>query len=255
MSDPTITLYDITCNVPGKAWSPNTWKARTVLNHKRIPYKTVWIAYPDIASTLKKLGGAPTSTNPDGKPHYTLPAILDNSGESPVVVTDSLAIAEYLEKKYPDRPVFPKGGKALQYTFEEAFNRIVFPHFGKILRPLAWQILDKPSQAYFRETRERWYGNGKILEEWSPEGPVREHDWALLQGGFDTLATLLDKNGKGVMYVAGGIEPTRADMIVVSHLAWIIAVAPEDWEKRVKYWNDGRWEKLWKMSEPWRAVR
>ena len=227
---------------------------RTVLNHKHIPYKTEWVSYPDIAPTLKKLGGSPTSTDPDGNPLYTLPAIIDSSGDAPIIVTDSLAIAEYLDAKYPERPVLPKEGIALQYIFEETFRRIVLPHLRKILIPLIWRILDERSQMYYRETRERWLGNGKTLEEWSPEGSVREGHWALLKTGFDTLAMILDKNGPGAAYVAGGTEPTRADMIIVAYLAWLIAAAPEDWENRVRHWNDGRWDRLWKISEPWRVV-
>ncbi|KAF8488122.1 hypothetical protein JB92DRAFT_1450842 [Gautieria morchelliformis] len=252
-SEPKITLLDIPSTTRSKAWNPNTWKARTVLNHKRIPYKTEWISYPDIASTLKKLGVSPTSTDPDGNPLYTLPAIVDLSGDAAVVIMDSLAIAEYLDEKYPERPVLPKAGRALQYIFEETFKRIVGPHLGKLLLPPVWNILDERSQVYFRETRERWYGNGKPLEEWSPEGPIRDGHWALLKQGFDTLAMILDKNGPGVIYVAGGTEPTRADMIIVSHLAWLIATTPDDWE-RVRLWNDGRWGRLWEISEPWRAV-
>jgi glutathione S-transferase len=229
---------------------------RAVLNYKRIPYKTEWVPYPDIAPTLQRLGGSPTDTVPDGNPYYTLPAIIDSSGDTPVIVTDSLSIAEYLDAKYPERPVLPERGKALQYVFEDTFRRTVGQHLPKILVPLIWHILDERSQVYYRKTRERWYrtpGYGK-LEDWSPEGPVREGHWALLKTGFDTLAMILDKNGPGVMYVAGGTEPTRADMIIVGYLAWLIAATPEDWENRVRHWNDGRWDRLWKISEPWRVV-
>ena len=227
-----------------------------MLNYKRIPYKTEWIPFPDIAATLQKLAVSPISIDPDGNPLYTLPAIIDTSGDPPVIVTDSLSIAEYLDEKYSERPVLPKESKALQYIFEETFRRTVGPHFRKILIPHVWHLLDERSQGYFRETRERWnrrYGDGK-LEEWSPEGPVRENHWALLKNGFDTLAVILEKNGPGVTYVAGGTEPTRADMIIVAYLAWIVAATPEDWRNRVRHWNDGRWDRLWKISEPWRVV-
>ncbi|KAF8588673.1 hypothetical protein K439DRAFT_1233675, partial [Ramaria rubella] len=79
---------------------------RILLNYKGIPYKTTWVSYPDIEPTLKKLGCSPTGTKPDdpSKPFYTLPAIIDTSNGTQVVIADSLAIAEYLEAKYPDRP-------------------------------------------------------------------------------------------------------------------------------------------------------
>lgn len=171
-----------------------------------------------------------------------------------MIVTDSRAIAEYLDAKFPERPVLPKESMALQYIFEDTFTRIVRPHLRTILVPLIWHILDERSQLYYRETRERWFENGRSLEQWSPEGHVRESHWALIKGGFDTIAMILDKNGPDVTYVAGGTEPTRADMIIVAYLAWLIAATPEDWKNRVRHWHDGRWDRLWKASEPWRAI-
>ncbi|KAF8515792.1 hypothetical protein BU17DRAFT_93208 [Hysterangium stoloniferum] len=106
MSEPKITLFDISSFCKPQAWSPNTWKARLVLNYKQIPYKTVWVSFPDIEDTLKNIGGKPTGFKPNkggNAPLYTLPAILDESGDTPVVIADSLAIAEYLDAKYPER--------------------------------------------------------------------------------------------------------------------------------------------------------
>jgi len=86
---------------------------------------------PDVESTLIKLRGKATSTKPNDplKPHYTLPAILDESGAEPVTVVDSLHIAEYLNEKFPERSVIPKKGKALEYIFEEIFKTTVGAHF------------------------------------------------------------------------------------------------------------------------------
>jgi len=125
MPEPKITFYDISSLLGLKTWSPNTWKPRLVLNYKQIPYKTVWVALSDVEDAVKKIGGKPTDVKPNkggGVPMYTLPAILDESGDTPVVVTDSTAIIEYLDAKYPDRPVLPKSGKALEYAFEGFFQ-------------------------------------------------------------------------------------------------------------------------------------
>ncbi|KAF8577827.1 hypothetical protein K439DRAFT_1639384 [Ramaria rubella] len=250
---PFIALFDIPSTLDHQPWNPNTWKARAVLNYKRLPYKTIWLSYPDIESTLKKLGAPARAVDPQGKPHYMLPAILDTSGVSPILVTDSLNIAEYLEEKYPERPIFPKDGKALEYAFEETFNRIVGPPMWKMMLPLAWNILDERSQKYFCEKRERWNGS-KVLDKWCPEAHMTEKDWNALMHGFNTLAAILDMNGPSQKFVAGGTEPTRADLIIVSYLASIIVAAPEKWNEEVRHWSNGRWEKLWKLSEPWRVI-
>ncbi|KAF8518717.1 hypothetical protein JB92DRAFT_2901346 [Gautieria morchelliformis] len=109
---------------------------RPVLNYKRIPYKTVWLSYPDIESTLTKLGCAAIATKPEDptKSHYTLPAIVDTGSSPPAVIIGSLAVAEYLDTKYPARPVFPKQGTAPQYTFEACFKSLVITRFRRCSR-------------------------------------------------------------------------------------------------------------------------
>ena len=225
-----------------------------MLNYKRIPYKTVWVSYPDIEPTLVKLGCAPTATKPNdpSKSHYTLPAIVDASSTPPVVIADSLAIAEYLDEKYPDRPVFPKQGKALQYVFEKWFVSLLSAGMSEILLPPTSTILDDRGKVYFQETREKLFG--KKLEELNPEGEVRDGHWKVVQSAFDKLAAVIEQNGPGVDYIAGGSEPTRADLIYISFLIWIRAVVPDEWENRVKHWNGGRWERMLKVTEEWQTV-
>jgi len=125
-----------------------------------------------------------------------------------------------------------------------------------VLIPLAMDILDERSKVYFRATRELWYG--RKLEDFSPEGYVRDAQWEKIRVGFDQVASRLDKNGGNIDFVAGGNEPTRADLLIVSFLAWIMAVAPEEgWGQRVGHWNGGRWARLWSRatSGGWTAVR
>ena len=69
---------------------------RYVLNIKRIPYKTVWVEYPDIKPLCLKIGASPAESLPDGSPLYTLPVIYDPNTQTPV--SDSAAIARYLDK-------------------------------------------------------------------------------------------------------------------------------------------------------------
>lgn len=121
-----------------------------------------------------------------------------------------------------------------------------------IMLPATCAILDDRGNAYFRQTRELWYG--KSLEQFSPEGEVREGHWKGLQTAFEKLAAILEKNGPGVDYVAGGNEPTRADIVHISFLLWIKVVVPDEWEKRVKHWSGGRWERLLKQTEEWQTI-
>ncbi|KAF8515789.1 hypothetical protein BU17DRAFT_93205 [Hysterangium stoloniferum] len=255
MSEPNITFFDIPSLCKPQAWSPNTWKARLVLNYKQIPYKTVWVAYPDIEDTLKKIGGKPTGVKPNkggNVPLYTLPAILDESGDTPVVITDSLAIAEYLDAKYPDRPVLPKTGRALEHAFEQFLDLGPRIPFRQLMLGASYKIQEERSKPYWLRTRSEWYNIDLI--GLSPEGPVRDGHWNELEKGLDKLAEVLDKNGPDVEWVAGGSEPTRADFIMTAWLLWIKIVVPDEWEKKVKPLNGGRWDKLLKKTEAWQTV-
>lgn len=49
-----LLLFDIPSK-EGRAWSPNVWKVRAVLNYKKIPYRTEWIEFPDIEPKMKEL--------------------------------------------------------------------------------------------------------------------------------------------------------------------------------------------------------
>ena len=48
---------------------------RYLLNYKKIPYKTVWLSFPDIKPTLQKLGFRPSAVSRDGTEYWTLPVI------------------------------------------------------------------------------------------------------------------------------------------------------------------------------------
>ncbi|KAK0237618.1 hypothetical protein EDD85DRAFT_1022854 [Armillaria nabsnona] len=97
---------------------PISDKDRTYcLNLKNLPYQTVYVEIPDVKALAKKIGAAPTSMWPDESPKYTIPIIQDHS--TGAVISDSPAIAAYLNKTYPSSgPVLiPSGTLALQLAF------------------------------------------------------------------------------------------------------------------------------------------
>jgi hypothetical protein len=52
--EPEIVLYDLAC-IKNVCFSPVVWRIRLMLNYKRIPYRTVFLEFPDIEPTLKGL--------------------------------------------------------------------------------------------------------------------------------------------------------------------------------------------------------
>ncbi len=49
-----IVLYDLACT-KNTCFSPVVWGIRLMLNYKQIPYKTIFLEFPDIEPTLKNL--------------------------------------------------------------------------------------------------------------------------------------------------------------------------------------------------------
>jgi len=235
----TIILYDIPSLVPGNAWSPNPWKARAVLNYKRIPYRTEWVEYPDIAGLSKKLGINPTSQKKDGGPLYTLPAIHDPS--TGIYMADSLAIAEYLEKTYPDTPsVFPDNTVALQKAFEPTFRQNISSVFSFII-PAVYPKLNPASKEYFRRTREISFG--KKLEDLVPTGNDRTEAWGSFKKGMDTIHSYLISTDNKGPYMMGD-KISWSDLVLFSFLYWWKVIWGEDSQewKDIASWNGGRWE-------------
>jgi Glutathione S-transferase, N-terminal domain len=135
-----ITLYDIP-TTQQELWSPNTWKTRYSLNYKKLPFRTEWVEYPDIASLYKK-NGIPLVKTRQGKSVTTLPLIKDDTSGTPVFVAESFEIAKYLDKTYPDPTsrLVPEEANAAEKQAalpDEVFGTVLGPH-----------LLGDPAQGY-----------------------------------------------------------------------------------------------------------
>jgi len=234
----TIIFYDIPSTNPGSAFSPNTFRIRYTLNFKGIPYKTEWVELPDIQPLCKKLGIPPTSKKADGSDHYTLPAIHDPS--TGVSIADSILIAEYLEKTYPDTPkVFPNNTLALQATFVDALGGNLSAMF-KFAVPVICSSLNPRSEEYFRRTREKAFG--KAIEEVAPKGEAADAEWAKLKDGLTKVDAWYAKNGgKGPFLL--GETASWGDIVFASFLMTARTLWGEDSQqwKDISSWNNGRW--------------
>jgi hypothetical protein len=85
----------------------------------------VWVEFADVQAINKQIGANPTTQYPDGAPRYTLPTIHDlNTGR---IVSESYAIARYLDEQYTDRPVLTKATEADQGDFAKNADSVVGP--------------------------------------------------------------------------------------------------------------------------------
>jgi len=221
--------------LPDQAWSPNVWKVRYALNIKLIPYKTVWVEYPDIEALAVKLGIKPTSWRPNGQPYYTLPIIHDPTTN--VSISESFDIIAYLDRTYPDTPtLLPKGSRVLQAAFEPA----VLAAFGvleyAIVLPATHKIINTASQEFFWRT--------KNMAQLNPGGDTTEH-WKKLKEGLGTVDGWLKRKEEAHKYIAGDTI-SFADISLVARLLWPKRVFGEDSEEwqRISSWHGGRWGAL-----------
>lgn len=143
-----IVFYDLASKVKGLSWSSSTWKIRFTLNYKRLPYKTVFVEFPEIARVSQEIGARSTGTWPDGSPKYTVPAIYDPSTKT--TVAESITIARYLDETYPDTPrVIPEGTEAFHAAIEVAIRTVIHPNSMHLVMPLAPPLLSPDSAAYY----------------------------------------------------------------------------------------------------------
>ncbi|KAJ3119018.1 hypothetical protein HDU96_003193 [Phlyctochytrium bullatum] len=97
--------------------TPNTWKVRLSLLHKKVPFETKEIDLIGTATELSAKRGSKA----------TVPALEFDDGS---ILCDSFKIAEYLEKTYPDAPSLFTGTSAVpasegEVALGKAYARLV----------------------------------------------------------------------------------------------------------------------------------
>ncbi|ESK98217.1 hypothetical protein Moror_264 [Moniliophthora roreri MCA 2997] len=137
-----------------------------MLNFKGIPYRTVWVEYPDIEATCKKIGALPTGVKLNGSPLYTLPVIHDP--HTGATISDSALIAEYLYRAYPAKStLIPAGTQTLQAAFRDVSVAKLTPLW-QLALPKMTLILGPRSEEYYRRTKLPI--SGMTMEEMYPCG-------------------------------------------------------------------------------------
>ncbi|KAI0712276.1 hypothetical protein C8Q76DRAFT_797147 [Earliella scabrosa] len=247
-----IVLYDIARNgasPEATAWAPSPWRARYCLNIKRIPYRTIWVELPDIAALYAQLGVAPRPDFDGNRPgpRFTLPIIHDPNTQR--TVADSRAIVRYLDETYPTHgPVLlPAGTAALHAAFEHAFFDAAACRLPAAMMSATYAGLNPASQAYFKETREAWFG--------SLDAADHGEAWAGVKAGFHVVAGWLDAEAEGAPFF-GGEGIVFADVTVAAFLRCLQAVfGAESAEWRdVLEWDGGRWARLMEAFGKYGAV-
>ena len=175
-------------------------------------------------------------------------------GRVPTYVSDSWAIALYLERTYPPPKypaLFPHNSIALQQAMIIQLSRTVHQHLRGLAISLIGleHVLDDRGHDHYMQTREESFGKPltQLLEEskvvWSSD----------TRGAWKTIGEMLDANGP--MEQAGlfvmGKEMSYSDFVIAGLILWLQrAEGPEGQHyKELLEWDGGRWGLIWNEIE------
>lgn len=196
----TLALYSLCGARPQHFFSPHCWKAVMALAHKGLAFDEIPTTYAGIT----RIGGGFSPTLP----------VLDDNGH---LVSDSFAIALYLEDAYPDRPSLfgGEGGKALSRMVEGYAQMVIHTAIMKMALMDIHGALDEGDKAYFRQSREERLG--RKLEDVVADRAAEE---AAFAAKLEPMRHML----KFQPFI-GGESPLFADYIVFGALQWLRVTA------------------------------
>ncbi|KAL7943906.1 hypothetical protein V8C42DRAFT_358641 [Trichoderma barbatum] len=236
-----------------------TKTTRTVLNYKGLDYQTEWLDSLISRATLKTSRSCNYSiiitiadSNHGGrglsvtKNHtgfeYSVPAMMDADG---TYVMDSLNIAEYLEKKYPEPSIRLHSPKVRHMM--DIVNRVMITLAPNFILPFTNDILVSPHREYFIETRSALYGMSLEMVEATMGG----------KGAYDAAAPLLkeltrmlEEHPEGPFLL--GSEPSYGDLVWVALMVFLQIVGNGVFEAMLEYGgNPTIHRNLLTAAEPW----
>ena len=190
----SMVLYDLAGADPDLRFSPYCWRTRFALAHKGVPVETVPWRFTD-ADAIAFSG--------QGK----VPVLRDEG----TTVSDSWAIATYLEDHHPTPTLFGGSGGRAHALFINAWADAVL--VGGIARFIVrdlLDIIDPKDQDYFRGSREARFGATLEAVQDGRDGRLAAfHDLLL------PIRLVLRRQNW-----LGGAAPSYADHIVAGTLMW-----------------------------------
>jgi glutathione S-transferase len=197
-----ITLWELG-GKDDRRYSLFSWRTRMALRHKGLDFATQPVRMSD-KQAIDFSGGK------------TVPVIRDDREGKVSVVRDSWQIAEYLEKTYPERPLFP-GGPGLFLTFNAWVDRAVVPAMLPVVAADIHERIDPADRDYFRATMEKFLR--KTLEQ-----AAGERVQALERFGraVDPMQAALKRQP-----FVSGEAPAYADYALFSVFQWARVMSPQ----------------------------
>lgn len=194
-----LHFFDLAAADPAIRFSPYCWRLRFALELKGLPASTTAWRFTD------------TSALPAG--HRTVPTLVDGA----TVISDSFAIARYLEEAYPDRPSLFGGRVGLAHA--RLINAWVDSAVQPLMVPLIvrdiWAALLPRDQDYFRTTREARLGTTLEAAQAGRDQSVAAFRKAL----HPARIALRDAPW------LGGAAPSYADCVLIGAFMWARSIS------------------------------
>lgn len=195
-----IILYDLAGAEAERRFSPYCWRTRMALAHKGLAFETV----PWRFTEKDKI-----AFSGQGR----VPVIRDGDR----VVSDSGAIADYLETRYPDRPSLfgGPGGRALTQFVADWTEIVLHAAIIRFVVLDIWRHVAAEDREYFRRSREERFG--MTLEEC-----VRDREARL--PAFRAALAPLRRTVERQPFL-GGDSANYADYVVFGAFQWARAIS------------------------------
>lgn len=193
-----ITLYELAGN--SVIFSPYCWRVRLALLHKELDFLSVKTAFTEIKNIS------------DGE-FKTVPVLNDES----ITMNDSFKIIEYLEANYPEKPsLFNSNEGRVLSMFIETWANSLHSDIAKMAISDIHSHLQEQDKAYFRATRESFFGNELSL--------IQQENYDTAKKSFLSKLNVLEKQLTKSKFI-GGISPLYPDFIVFGSLQWLLTTS------------------------------
>jgi glutathione S-transferase len=190
----SIVLHDLAGADPDLRFSPYCWRTRFALAHKGLPVETVPWRFSDREAIAFSGQGKVPVIQDDGK-----------------VVSDSWAIAEYLEEQYPAPTLFGGAtGRAHALFVNSWADAVLIGGIARFIVRDLMDIIDPGDHAYFRSSREARFGQSLEAVQAGREDRLTAFRDLLLP------IRLVLRRQRWL----GGAAPSYADHIVAGTLMW-----------------------------------
>ena len=202
----TLKLYELKLG-GGIHPSPYCWRAKYALEHKGLDYEVSGSSFGGIPKILD--GG-----------QKTVPVLEISGSDGDKIVSDSWAIANYLEETYPDAPSLfgSEEGRSFAHFIQGWSLSALHPPLMKAILLDIVERVQPDEQQRFREVRENRLG--MTLEEIAA-GPVEERI-AAVQKAFEPVREVLRHQP-----FLSGSAPRYADYIIAGQLHWAREASPK----------------------------